>query len=83
MKQKQYSPLTVADMAISLFAANEGFLDDVDLKKVVDFEQALHAFAKSNYGELMDKINETADYNDEIEAALRKALEDFKANSAW
>ena len=83
MKQKQYSPLTVADMAISLFAANEGFLDDVDLKKVVDFEQALHAFAKSKYGELMDKINETADYNDEIEAALRKALEDFKANSAW
>jgi F-type H+-transporting ATPase subunit alpha len=83
MKQRQYSPLSVAEMAISLFAANEGFLDDVDLKKVVDFEQALHAFAKSNYAALMDKINETADYNDEIEAALRKALEDFKANSAW
>jgi F-type H+-transporting ATPase subunit alpha len=83
MKQKQYSPLTVAEMAISLFAANEGFLDDVDLKKVVDFEQALHAFARSNYAALIDKINETADYNDEIEAALRKALEDFKANSAW
>ena len=83
MKQKQYSPLSVAEMAVSLFAANEGFLDDVDLKKVVDFEQALHAFAKSNYAELMNKINESADYNDEIEAALRKALEDFKANSAW
>ncbi len=83
MKQKQYSPLSVAEMAVSLFAANEGFLDDVDLKKVVDFEQALHAFARSNYAELMTRINETADYNDEIEAALRKALEDFKANSAW
>ena len=83
MKQKQYSPLSVAEMAVSLFAANEGFLDDVDLKKVVDFEQALHAFVRSNYAELMNKINETADYNDEIESALRKALEDFKANSAW
>ncbi len=42
MKQKQYSPLSVAEMAVSLFAANEGYLDDVDIKKVVDFEAALH-----------------------------------------
>jgi len=83
MKQKQYSPLSIAEMGISLFAANEGFLDDVDLHKVVVFEQALHAFARSNYGGLLDKINETADYNDEIEAELRKAVEDFKAKGSW
>jgi F-type H+-transporting ATPase subunit alpha len=83
MKQKQYSPLSVADMAVSLFAANEGYLDDVDIKKVVDFEAALHAYMKSNQVELRNRINETADYNDEIEAGLRKAVEDFKANHAW
>jgi F-type H+-transporting ATPase subunit alpha len=83
MKQKQYAPLTVADMALSLFAANEGFLDDVDIKKIVDFEAALHAYARSNHGALIEKINATADYNDEIAAGLKKAIEDFKANGAW
>ncbi len=83
MKQPQYSPLSIAEMAVSLFAANEGYLDDVELKKVVDFEAALHAHMKSNFADLMNTINETADYNDEIEAGLRKCVEDFKANGAW
>jgi F-type H+-transporting ATPase subunit alpha len=83
MKQKQYAPLSTAEMALSLFAANEGFLDDVDIRKVVDFEAALHAHANSNFGDLMTRINDTADYNDEIQAGLRKAVEDFKANGAW
>ena len=83
MKQRQYSPLSVAEMAVSLFAANEGYLDDVDLHKVVDFEAALHGHMRSSYAELLARINEAADYNPEIEAALRKALEDFKANGAW
>ncbi len=83
MKQKQYAPLTIADMALSLFAANEGYLDDVEIKKIVDFEAALHAYAKSNHGALIEQINATADYNDEIAAGLKKAVEDFKANGAW
>ncbi|HEB81053.1 MAG TPA: F0F1 ATP synthase subunit alpha [Chromatiales bacterium] len=83
MKQRQYSPLSVAEMAVSLFAANEGYLDDVELRKVVDFEAALHGHMRSSYAELLARINEVADYNPEIEAALRKALEDFKANCAW
>jgi F-type H+-transporting ATPase subunit alpha len=83
MKQKQYAPLSTAEMALSLFAANEGFLDDVDIKKIVDFEAALHSHASSHFGELLKKINETADYNDEVAAELRKALEDFKAKGAW
>jgi len=83
MKQKQYTPLTVADMAVSLFAANEGYLDDVDVKKVVDFEAALHDYAHSQQADLLAKINESGDYNDEIEQGLRKALDDFKANHAW
>ncbi|MCG8485869.1 MAG: F0F1 ATP synthase subunit alpha [Candidatus Thiodiazotropha sp.] len=83
MKQAQYSPLSVSGMAVSLFAANEGYLDDVDATKVVDFEAALQGYMKSNQKELMDKIDESGDYNAEIEQALHDALKDFKANHTW
>ena len=83
MKQKQYSPLTCAEMAISLFAANEGFIDDVDIEKVVDFEAALHAYAKANNADLLKKINETGDYNDDIAAEMKAAIEKFKSSSTW
>jgi len=83
MKQKQYSPMSVAEMAVSLFAANEGFLDDVDIKKVVDFEAALLAYMRSSQAELLERIDQTPEYNDEVEGALRKAVEDFKANHAY
>ena len=83
MKQKQYAPLTVADMAVSLFAVNEGFIDEVDVKKVVDYEAALHAYVRANHAELMDTINATGDYNDDIANGLRKAIEDFKVNGAY
>jgi F-type H+-transporting ATPase subunit alpha len=83
MKQPQYSPMSVAQMAVSLFAVNEGYLDDVDVKKVVDFERALQTFIKTTHGELLEKINKTCDYNPEIEQGLHAALKDFKANQAW
>ncbi len=83
MKQPQYSPLSVAEMAVSLFAANEGYLDDVDAKKIVDFEAALQGYMKSNKADLLKTINDNGDYNDEIEQALNAALKDFKANNTW
>ncbi|MCU7850671.1 MAG: F0F1 ATP synthase subunit alpha [Candidatus Thiodiazotropha sp. (ex Monitilora ramsayi)] len=83
MKQAQYSPLSIAGMAVTLFAANEGYLDDVDVAKVVDFEASLQGYMKSSQKELMDKINDTGDYNAEIEQALHDALKDFKANHTW
>ncbi|OGT20380.1 MAG: F0F1 ATP synthase subunit alpha, partial [Gammaproteobacteria bacterium RBG_16_57_12] len=83
MKQKQYSPLSVAEMAVSLFAANEGFLDDVEVKKVVDFEAALHAYVRSNSADLLKRINESGDYNDDIAAQMRSAIQKFKASSTW
>jgi F-type H+-transporting ATPase subunit alpha len=83
MKQKQYSPLSVAEMAVSLFAVDQGYIDDVDIKRVVDFEHALHGYLRSNQKALMDKINAAPDYNDEIAAGLRAAIEDFKANNTW
>ncbi|MEW6647436.1 MAG: F0F1 ATP synthase subunit alpha [Pseudomonadota bacterium] len=83
MKQFQYSPMNVAQMAVSLFAANQGFLDDVAVNKVVDFEGALQSYMKAEQSELMAKINETGDYNSDIENALRDAIEKFKANGTW
>ncbi len=83
MKQKQYSPLSIAEMAVSLYAANEGYLDDVEVNKVVDFEAAMHAFVNSNNADLMDKINEAGDYDDDIAAGIKAAIESFKSTSTW
>jgi F-type H+-transporting ATPase subunit alpha len=83
MKQKQYSPMSVAEMAVSLFAANQGFLDDIEVAKIQDFEQAVHAYMKSNHADLIDKINATGDYSSDIESGLREALKKFKASGVW
>ena len=83
MKQRQYSPLSVAEMAISLYAVNEGYLDDVDADRVVAFEAAMHAHAKANAAELIDQINSSGDLNDEIEASLKALVEGFKATGAY
>jgi F-type H+-transporting ATPase subunit alpha len=83
MKQKQYSPLSVAEMALSLFAANEGFIDPVPVKKVVDYEAALHDFAKANNAELLDSINEKGDFNDDIAASLKGVCEAFAEKGAY
>ncbi len=83
MKQKQYAPMSVAEQAFSLFAANEGFLDDVEVKKVVDFEAAMQAYLKSSEADLVNKINETGDFSDEIAAAMKAAIEKFKSTSTW
>ena len=83
MKQKQYAPLSVAEMAFSLLAANEGYLDDVDVTKVVAFEGALHAYLRASNAELLAKINESGDFNDEIAAEMKAAIEKFKATSTY
>jgi len=83
MKQAQYSPQSVAEMAFTLYAANEGYLDDVDVRKVVAYEAAMLADMKSRHAELMSKINETGDYNDDIAAQMKSALDNFKANGVY
>ncbi|MCH8174309.1 MAG: F0F1 ATP synthase subunit alpha [Proteobacteria bacterium] len=83
MKQKQYSPLSVAEMAVSLYAANEGHLRDIELNKVLDFEASLLSYMNSENAELMDRINTTGDYDDDIEAQFKAALEQFKATQSW
>ncbi|MDD9893135.1 MAG: F0F1 ATP synthase subunit alpha [Gammaproteobacteria bacterium] len=83
MKQKQYAPLSVAEMTASLYAANEGFLDDVDVNKVVDFELAMHAFMHANHKAALDAVNEKGDWNGDLADQYKKALEDFKANGVY
>jgi F-type H+-transporting ATPase subunit alpha len=83
MKQKQYSPLTIAEIAISLFAVDNGFVDDIDLKKVVNFEHELHAYFRQNYQELLNNINQNPDYNDQVASQLRDVLTQFKQTQTW
>ena len=83
MKQPQYSPMNVAQMAVSLFAVNEGFLDDVDVAKVSAFEDALQAYMKSSHADLLAQINQQPEYTDEVAQKLRQALEDFKTHHTW
>ena len=83
MKQKQFTPLNIADMSVSIFAANEGYLLDVPVANIGSFEAALHSYMNSQHKALMDNINATANYNGEIEAELRKGIETFKTTQSW
>ncbi|MCJ8338452.1 MAG: F0F1 ATP synthase subunit alpha [Pseudomonadales bacterium] len=83
MKQKQYSPMTVAEMGLSLFAANEGFLKEIAINKIGDFEAALISFFNSDYADVMDKINASGAFNDEIAATFKAGIEKFKSTSTW
>ena len=83
MKQKQYSPQSVAEMGIVLYAASEGFLDDVPVNKVVDFEDAMLSYVNAEHSALVAKINEKGDYNSEIADGIKSALEQFKSTQTW
>ncbi len=83
MKQKQYSPLSVAEMALSLYAVNEGFIDEVPVEKVVDYEAALHDFARANDQATLESINESGDYNDDVAASLKGICEAFAEKGAF
>ncbi len=78
MKQAQYSPLQVAEMAVSLYAVNQGFFDDVDSAKILAFEAALHQYMRQQHGALMDKIESTKDLDKDGEAELAAAVAAFK-----
>ena len=83
MKQKQYAPLSIAELAVSLYAAEKGYLDDLKIAEILPFEHALHQFMAQNHGELMHKITVDGDWNNDIEATCKKALEEFKKTGSW
>lgn len=83
LKQPQYQPLSVAEMAISLFSVNEGFLDDVELKKIKDFEHALHSYLRDTHAEVMRQVNENPVHSDALMAQFTQILEQFKKTQAY
>jgi len=83
MKQKQYAPLSIAQLAISLYAADKGYLDDLPVAQILPFEHALHQFMQANHGDLMKKIVETGDWNADIEGTFKSALDEFKKTGSW
>jgi F-type H+-transporting ATPase subunit alpha len=83
MKQKQYAPMSVAEQALSIYAVDKGYMDDIPVAKIGAFEEALHAHFANTSGDLISKIDASGDWNDEIEAGFRKGIEDFKATGSW
>ncbi|ABD83223.1 F0F1 ATP synthase subunit alpha [Saccharophagus degradans] len=82
MKQKQYSPQSVGEMAVVVYAANEGYLKDVEVSKIGDFESALLSYMNSSHADLMNTMN-GGSYSDEIAGQLKSALDTFKATQTW
>ena len=83
MKQKQYSPMTVSEMGVVLFAANERFLEDVPVEKVLDFEVALLSYMHSEHGDFMAQVDQEGAYTDEVIATMRSAIETFKQTQTF
>ncbi|MFA5633171.1 MAG: F0F1 ATP synthase subunit alpha [Porticoccaceae bacterium] len=83
MKQAQYSPQSVAEMGVVLYAANEGYLKPIEVRKIGDFEAALLAYMKAEHGDLMKQVDESGDWNSDIEASFKAALDKFVATQTW
>jgi len=83
MKQAQFSPMSVGDMGVILYAANEGYLADVDTSKIASFEKALLSYMNSEHSAMMQDINKSGNYNHEIAGTFKSAIEKFKATQTW
>ena len=83
MKQKQYAPMSIAQMALSIYAVNEGYLDDVPLNKVLAFEEGLHAHMTNTQGDLEKKIVQSGAWDKDIEASFKTIISEFKATGSW
>lgn len=83
LKQKQFTPMPISEQALVLFAAEFGYLDDVELERIGSFETALLNFANSNHADFMKELTKTGDFNDEIKDTLKLIVENFKKNGAW
>lgn len=83
MKQNQYAPLTVAEEALVIFAAERGYLEDVALEKILPFEAALLDFARQNYADLLKNVEEHPDYNDEVVKQFADVVTEFKSTQTY
>ena len=83
MKQKQFMPLSVAEEAAILFAADQAYLDDVPLNRVALFEQELNSYMRANYRDFMERIDKSGELNEDVVKTLRTLIDAFKSNQSW
>ncbi|MDP1717435.1 MAG: F0F1 ATP synthase subunit alpha, partial [Burkholderiales bacterium] len=83
MKQPQYEPLQVWEMALTLFAVNNSFFDDVEIKKVLSAERSMRDYIKDKFGDLVKRIEDTKDLNKEDEEKLLQAMKDWKQSGTF
>ena len=83
MKQKQYAPLSIAEMGVLLYAGNEGYLQDVEVAKIGDFESALLGYMRSECADVMQSIEADGGWDDDREATFKSAIETFKSTQTW
>ena len=83
IKQKQYAPMSVAQQSLSIFAADRGYMDDVEVEKIGSFEEALHGYFTSEKADLEKSINDTGDWNDDIEKQFTEVVEQFKKTQTF
>ena len=83
IKQKQYAPMSVAQQSLSIFAADRGYMDDVEVEKIGSFEEALHGYFTSEKADLEKSINDTGDWNDDIEKQFTEIVEQFKKTQTF
>jgi F-type H+-transporting ATPase subunit alpha len=80
LKQNQYTPMTIAEQVVSIFAGVNGYLDDLDLSKIRDFEKDLYELIKSSHSDIIEKVNSTGDLDDDTSSKLQSIIEEFKKN---
>jgi F-type H+-transporting ATPase subunit alpha len=83
LKQPQYHPQQVWQMSVSLFAVNNGYLDDLDVKKVLVFEKGLHDYLKAKHAAVVERIENSKEVSKDDEAALHQAIKEFKQTGAY
>ena len=82
-KQDQFSPMSVAEMGLMLYTANEGYLRQVEVEKIKDFEKSLIAYMNSEHKDLMDKVSETGEYGDDVQNSFKESLDKFMETQTW
>ena len=83
MKQSQYHPLQVWEMALTLFAVNNGLFDDIDVKKALAAERSMRDYVKDKYADLVGRMEDRKDLSGEDDKALKAAIADWKKNGSY
>ena len=83
MKQRQYAPMSVAEQALSIYAVNNGYMDKVEKKKIVEFEEALQSYAKTQHADFLNAVNEKPELSKDVEAGYKKICEEFASTGAY